>query len=136
MKPLLASLPLLLAPLPSLGQRSVSADHTCYAREGRVTQRECLTDRAKESEQRLEYTERAVRDAIRRADQERDEVDRALAAFEKTVSGFRRYRKEQCEFVAMLAFGGNAQGDRRLLCEIDLNMSRIQYLSSDSKDAV
>jgi hypothetical protein len=134
MKPQLQVLILLfVVSMPVAAQRSATSNDICYALEGHATQRECQTDRAEQSELRLESAEKATRDTLLRADAERGEIERAAEAFDQTVSSYRRYRTEQCDFVGLLAFGGNARGDRQLLCEIELNETRIQYLEADAK---
>jgi Lysozyme inhibitor LprI len=133
---LFAPLLLLAVLTPALAQRSADAAQTCYALDGHADQRECLSEQAKQMEQQLESQEAATRAALLRADQVKTDINRAVEAFDKSASEYRRFKMEQCEFVAALAFGGNAQWDRRLLCQIELDAARIRYLSGDSKDAV
>ncbi len=131
-----ALLILLGAPMPLLAQRSADSERVCYAQYSHASQRECLTSRAKESEARLEAAEASARSALLRAGQGTEERALAAQAFDKSVAEYRRYRSQQCEFVASLAFGGNAQGDRRLLCEIELNEGRIRQIRADLKHTV
>jgi Lysozyme inhibitor LprI len=133
---LFAPLLLLAILTPALAQRSVESAQTCYALDGHADQRACLSEQAQHMEQQLEAQEAATRVALLRADQDKSGINRAVEAFDKSASEYKRYKLEQCEFVAALAFGGNAQGDRRLLCQIELDAARIRYLSADSKDAV
>jgi uncharacterized protein YecT (DUF1311 family) len=125
---------LLSTPPPLMAQRSADSERVCYTpSSSHVAERKCLEKRAKDSEARLESEELAVRSALLRAAEDENERATAIQAFDKSVTEYRNYRSQQCNFVGSLAFGGNAQGDRRLLCEIDLNEERIRQLQIDLK---
>jgi len=135
-RPLTLLVLLLVAAMPLSAQRSAESERICYALDSHDSQRECLSSRAAQSETRLEAEEAFARSALLHADEDEADRARAVQALDKSAGEYRRYRKEQCEFVASLAFGGNAQEDRRLLCEIELNESRIRQLQAEVKHAV
>lgn len=78
----------------------------------------------------LVAAEAEVRSKLAKWDQEPTYRADAASAFDAAVSAFVRFREHQCSFQASLAAAGNAAEDRRLLCEIELNTSRIAYIQS------
>ena len=76
----------------------------------------------------LDSEETASRTFLSKADATPEEIARTLAAFEGASREYQRYRHEQCEYVASLAFGGNGAEDRRLLCQIELDRRRTSNL--------
>lgn len=116
-----------LAAGPAVAQRDADADRLCEPG-SHVEQRACLAVEAHKSELRLAKAETDARSALVTVDQNEPERDHAVHQFDRSVPQFRRYRATQCDFIASLAYGGNGQGDLRLLCQIDLNNARIRYL--------
>jgi len=106
------------------------ADEGCYERSSHAEQRECLVERTAESQTALEAAEASTRERIAKWDEEPSYRDKSLALLESSASAFRAYRSEQCESVASAAAGGNATGDRRLICEIHLNRERTRSLKA------
>lgn len=113
----------------AFAQRAAIAEKECYQSGGHADARQCLEGKAKQSAVKLDEAEESVRSGLRKVGEPAEEIARALAAFEASSVAFRQYRDKQCEFMAALAMGGNAASDRRLLCEIELNMRRTTDLS-------
>jgi len=124
-----------LAVGPAVAQRDADADRLCEPG-SHAEQRACLVAEADKSEKRLAQEESAARIALLKMNENEPERTRAVEEFDRSVLEFRRFRSAQCEFVASLAYGGNGQGDRRLLCQIDLNNARIRYLPAALRSAV
>ena len=86
---------------------------------------------AAESAARLKSAEVEFRAGLSKSTNQPAEIAQAVAAFDRASRQYRQYRKYQCDSVATLAFGGNGAGDRRLLCQIDLDTRRIGDLADE-----
>jgi uncharacterized protein YecT (DUF1311 family) len=108
-----------------------SAAEQCFNLSSHAEARACLATRERESAAVVGRTEDAFRTALASWDQESSFRTRARANFDASAEAFRRYRAAQCELHASLAAGGNATGDRRLLCTIELNEQRAAQLQNE-----
>ena len=119
-----------------MAQRNARAEQICLKLDSHAAARDCLSAEATQSRVALSTEEASVHSFLVKTDE--DEKGRMLAvrAFDKSVAQFQLYRTKQCEFIASLAYGGNGQGDRRYLCEIELNEARVKYLENEFKHAV
>jgi hypothetical protein len=121
----------LLSVLPLVAQAAAPAAEQCFKLPSHADARACLESREKESAAALVRTEEAFRVALASWDQEPPFKTRARANFDASVETFHRHRAAQCELHASLAAGGNATGDRRLLCAIELNEQRVTQLQTE-----
>lgn len=126
--PLLAGL---LLVLPSIALAVGPAAEQCFNLPSHAEARACLESRESESSAVIGRTENAFRAALASWDQEAPFRTRARANFDASAEAFRRYRAAHCELRASLAAGGNAAGDRRLLCAIELNEQRVIQLQNE-----
>ncbi len=123
-------LPFLFAAASASAQSGAAAGKQCYEQPSHAAARACLEKQARQSALSVTRAEALVRSSLEKWDQEPAIRSRSLSAFETSVSQFIHYRETQCEFHASLAAGGNAAGDRRLLCEIELNNRRAAELQA------
>jgi hypothetical protein len=115
----------------AFAQRSSSAEDSCSRAADHVGYRTCLEALAKASLNSLALEETSTRNFLSKADETPEDIARALAAFETALQDYLHYRQTQCDYVASLAFGGNGAGDRRLLCQIELDRRRTANLKSE-----
>ena len=101
----------------------------CNAGGSHAEQRKCLELKASESLVTLNSAEKSLIQKLRKVDQEPGVKQRAVAAAQEDAQAFVTYARKHCEAFASLAYGGNAQGDRRLACKIELNNARTRLLS-------
>ncbi len=69
-----------------------------------------------------------MRKLLAAADQEPTYIKRSISEFNSSAKRFNRFRAQQCEFIASLAFGGNGQNDLRLSCLYEMNGQRIAQI--------
>jgi hypothetical protein len=112
-------------------QRAPDVEAACYANAGHADARDCLAARAAEAGSRLKNAEYTFKDGLAKSSADPAEITRAVTAFNLASQQYQRYRKDQCDFVATLAFGGNGGSDRRLLCQIELDNRRLTDLASE-----
>lgn len=124
---------LLAAHSVSNAQRSSEAAK-CYDTSGHADARECLERMAVRAEATMRTAEASFRNALKVADEDASDKERALASFNAASVAYLRYRSIQCDQNATLAFGGNAAGDRRLLCQIDLDTRRTADINRQIED--
>ena len=103
---------------------------TCAKESSHVGQRECLEAEWKKSSAAASATERDFLARLTKADQVPQDKARALAAAADESAAYSQFAEKHCESFALLAFGGNSQGDRRLACRIELNWQRAVQLKS------
>lgn len=120
-----------LSVLPLVAQAAGPTAEQCFKLPSHAEARACLESRERESATVLGRTEEAFRVALAGWDQDPPFKARAHADFDASVKEFRGYRAAQCELYASLAAGGNATGDRRLLCAIELNEQRVTQLHEE-----
>ncbi len=92
--------------------------------------RDCLVQKAKESEKLLSQAEDAVRGSISKWDEDARYTGLAKAKFASSNKAFIQYRKAQCAFASSLGGGaiGHALEMRRLACMAVLNNLRAEQL--------
>src|SRR5579862_8616816 len=127
---------LVVLPGPAIAQRNARAEQICFKLDSHAAARDCLSTEATQSRVALSTEEASVRSFLVKTDEDEEGRMLAMRAFDKSVAQFRLYRTRQCEFIASLTYGGNGQGDRRYLCEIELNEARVKYLKDELKHAV
>jgi len=115
-------------PTVVFAQRSSYVEDSCAGATGHAERRACLDGWATVSANSLAREEQATRSFLSKADAEPEEIARAMSAFERALKDFRIYRQTQCDYVALLAFGGNGASDGRLLCQIELDRRRTANL--------
>ncbi|MFJ3464767.1 lysozyme inhibitor LprI family protein [Achromobacter spanius] len=96
--------------------------------------RDCLADKADDSQQVLQAAEKAAAAALARWDEDRKYQDEAAKQLAASNQEFARYRTAQCAF-SMSLIGGGAGNSReigRLRCVAALNYQRASQL----RDAV
>jgi hypothetical protein len=125
---------MLLVSFSADAQRSDDAGVICYKLQDHASQRECLASRSAASAKELEGVEERVLNAFASWDQQQDDRARSLSLFADAKKRFEAARSSQCEFEASLSAGGNSQGDRRYLCEIEMNLRRSRDLRDVEKD--
>ena len=123
---LLASAFLAIATTGS-SQRNAKAE-ACFSLGSHVEARACLEARFKATDVVLREQEVACDKAISTWDEAAEVRKRTKSAFADTGRAFRQYRSAQCDLQAVLAAGGTGAQDRRLMCAIELNEQRINYL--------
>ena len=123
-------LPLRALPAIAQAQRSAEAEDLCFGQASHPEIRACLKVQAKASEQALRAAEANVLAALERWEQEPSYKSRGKEALKASSRAFDRMRQAQCEFQATLAAGGNGSGERRLLCEVELNRQRVAELQA------
>lgn len=92
--------------------------------------RDCLADRADDSQQILQAAEKAAADALARWDEDGKDQDEAAKKLSASNQEFARYRTAQCAF-SMSLIGGGAGNSReigRLRCVAALNYQRAAQL--------
>lgn len=96
--------------------------------------RDCLADKADDSQQVLRAAEQAAADALARWDEDRKYQDEAAKKLSASNQEFARYRTAQCAFLTALIGGGagNSREIGRLRCVAALNYQRAAQL----RDAV
>lgn len=122
----------LLVVAPSAAFAEVFASEQCFNLPSHAEARACLEVRERASAGTLGRAEEAFLLALSNWDQEPNFKARARSNFKASAASFSRYRSAQCELQASLAAGGNAAGDRRLLCAIELNEQRATQLQSEA----
>jgi uncharacterized protein YecT (DUF1311 family) len=116
----------LRVPFAVSAQRSKTAEDLCYKIEGHTDQRTCLDAQGQRSANALQAAEARLLAALKAWDQEPSYRSRAASLLSASATSFSQWRSSQCEVVASLAAGGNSAGDRRELCEIELNDRRAR----------
>lgn len=106
------------------------ASDQCYKLQSHADVRVCLETQSNESAAGVAQAEDDFRSALARWDQELEYRARTRSNFDAAVLSFKSYREAQCEFQASLAAGGNAAGDQRLLCNIQLNGQRMAQVKA------
>lgn len=121
---------LLISGILALLQNNAFAEDQCFNVASHAETRACLEARAKDSALALTNAESALRSALLNWDQEQQYKTRSISKLDTASTQFQRYRKNQCEFDASLAAGGNAADDRRLLCYIALDEKQAAELQA------
>ncbi len=124
---------LLFAFSPVHAQRNAEDEKLCFEQESHAEARACLEARSASSARAVRVAEAQLVDAIARSDQQDDDKRPAEALLAASAKSFTRWRQDQCDFQAALAFGGNGAGDRRLLCRIELDRRRVDALRAAMK---
>lgn len=106
------------------------AEDQCFNSASHAEARACLEARAKESALAVKNAENSLRSTLSNWDQEQEYKKRSISKLDTAAIQFQRYRKAECELQASLAAGGNAAGDRRLLCCIALDEKRVAELQA------
>ncbi|HEY4081749.1 MAG TPA: lysozyme inhibitor LprI family protein [Burkholderiaceae bacterium] len=122
---------ILFAPALGWAQRSVAEEQRCFKLIGHANARACLEQAAQSAAKARSEAEDAMQLAVKQWDQEETEKSRAALALQASQAAFLTLRRIQCDLLASLAAGGNGAGDRRLLCEIELDRQRAAYLRLD-----
>ncbi len=112
------------------GQDAALAEEQCFKLASHAEARACLEARSQQSALAVQQAESSLRAAFLKWDQEPQYRARSIAALNDSSAKFRQYRESQCEFQAAVAAGGNGAGDRRLLCNIGLNLRRTAELQA------
>ena len=118
----------LLSAASALAQSSAPGEKQCFRKPSHVEARACLEEQAKQSAMSVKQAESNVRSSLAKWDQEPSYKSRSTSELEAASLQFVRFRDSQCAFHASMAAGGNGAGDRRLLCEIELNNRHIADL--------
>jgi uncharacterized protein YecT (DUF1311 family) len=105
----------------------------CSKEDSHAEMRECLEKKASSSKARLRIAETTILTLIskRGEEPEYEEAEYIAAmksAFQSGKQAFQVYRRQQCEFYASMAAGGNGAGDLRLACIAALNTERAEQL--------
>ena len=134
-KPLSFTILLLLALTVSSTQAQRNqAAQDCFDTGSQATARECLQQRAARSEAQLKAVEAATLKAVNDWKDTPSNRQRSARELKASIALFRRFREHQCEFEASLAAGGTGGSHRRLLCRIELDEQRMQYLQLQQKE--
>jgi uncharacterized protein YecT (DUF1311 family) len=131
MRLLLAFLAIVAVPSLACAQRNASAEQRCYELSSEVEARDCLEQFDAQSRQKVDEVQKELLAALQRWDQEPAYRTASTDALRMANSRFEQFREAQCEYIASLAAGGNAAGDRRLLCRIEMNEQRARQLRSE-----
>jgi uncharacterized protein YecT (DUF1311 family) len=115
----------------ALSQRAPEAETACSSTTGHADARDCLIRRAAHAASLVADAERTFKTVLSTSAEDPIEISRAVTAFERASQQYDRYRKDQCDFVAALALGGNGASDRRLLCQIELDNRRVADLAQE-----
>jgi len=115
---------------PAFVQNSAFAEDQCFNLASHAEARACLDAHAKESALAVTNAENSLRSTLSNWDQEQQYKTRSISKLDTSATQFQRYRKAQCDLQASLAAGGNAAGDRRLLCHIALDEKRVAELQA------
>jgi uncharacterized protein YecT (DUF1311 family) len=112
-------------------QRSAEAASACYRSADHASALDCLTKYVATSSALVEKAERKALETLAKNSESPADLSRAIEALNASARQYQLYRRTQCEFVALLAFGGNGESDRRLLCQIDLDDRRVADLARE-----
>jgi uncharacterized protein YecT (DUF1311 family) len=107
--------------LPDASACSGQADHAGL--------RACLEQRARAREARIAASERRVKEAISRWDQEQEYRDRSLTLLDASRRAYLAQRSATCEVEASTAAGGNSAGDIRLQCQERWDLKWLEQLA-------
>ena len=122
---------LLVSVSTAQAQRESGAEKVCFRREGHANQSECLIDKAAQSAIDVQKAERTFLDALAKSGNPPAEIQRASLALSASSKAYESFRQIHCDFIATLALGGNGAGDRRLLCQIELDRRRLKDLRAE-----
>jgi uncharacterized protein YecT (DUF1311 family) len=124
---------LALAGVPSLAhaQRSATADERCGQLASHIETRDCLEQMEALSRRTLGEAQKELASNLQRWNQEPEYRKASTDALRLANASFEQFRDAQCDYVASLAAGGNAAGDRRYLCQIELNDQRARHLKAE-----
>jgi uncharacterized protein YecT (DUF1311 family) len=134
MQTLLASLfiAFLFADTSAFAQDSAEGRTECSTKPSHPEMRACLQSKVKASSNELRQAENEMRKALKASDQEPADIKRSNIKFNSSIKQFIRFRRQHCEFIASLSFGGNGQGDLRMSCIFELNAKRIIQIQQAS----
>ncbi|MCW7540459.1 DUF1311 domain-containing protein [Aquabacterium sp. A7-Y] len=98
--------------------------------------RECLQQKARDSEAALKRAEENASQTISKWDEDAKYVAKARSTLKASNKAFSQYREAHCAHVATLAGGaaGNALEMRRLACVLELNGGRARQLSDTTSE--
>jgi len=110
--------------------QSYGMDETdkCASSVDHVAMRKCLDDAATLANNELLKAEGKMMVALQGWDEDQHWRDKAIEDFKRASHAFREYQKQQCDFEASTAAGGNAAGDLRLECILRLSKERTTLL--------
>ena len=106
----------------------------CASSVDHATMRKCLEDAAKSANDELTSTENKLIASLKGWDQDKIWQDKAIERLKGASSEFRKYQKQQCDFEASTAAGGNAAGDLRADCIYRLAKERSKRLLEQEKN--
>jgi hypothetical protein len=101
---------------------------SCEQSSDHAGMRACLEKEETALFKKIRAEQKIILDRITAWDEEQPYKDRALKHFNSSVKNFDAYLKEQCEFDASSAVGGNAAGDMRFSCRIEIGQFYLQQL--------
>ena len=106
----------------------------CASSVDHATMRKCLEDSAKRANDELMSIEKKLIVSLKGWDQDEIWQDKAIRRLNAAANAFRAYQKQQCEFEASVAAGGNAAGDLRAECIYRLAKDRSKLLLEQEKN--
>jgi Arc/MetJ-type ribon-helix-helix transcriptional regulator len=98
--------------------------------------RDCLEEKAKESEKVLQQAERDALDKLTKWDESDRYIQKSRANMSAAAGEFARYRKAHCAYSASLIGGGAGNGyeQGRFCCIAELNFRRAKQLRDSVND--
>ncbi len=120
--------------LISINAFSADEIDKCASAVDHVTMRKCLEDAATFANNDLKKVETKLIASLESWDQDQNWKDEAITRLKDASTAFRSYQKNQCDFEASTAAGGNAAGDLRAECIYRLATERTKILLEQEKN--
>jgi uncharacterized protein YecT (DUF1311 family) len=114
-------------------QTNVKAEKECYKIGSSTDGRACLERQVELSDLDMKQAEFSLRRVSKEWEKDPIYQNRTDQALSYSSELFERYKNAQCELQASLAAEGNAAGNRRLSCLVELNRRRINELATIQK---
>lgn len=113
-------------------QDHMAIRNECSQRGSQTDMRDCVAEKAANSEKALNTAYQAIQQALQKWDEDMKYVSAAKKEMASSSKQFERFRKNHCDFMRALAGGaaGNTNEIMRLACVTEANLLRASQLNA------